>query len=104
MIGWKLCDELKTPISSILSYCETLLDENQEKDDIKKSFESVVGKDEVIQKLINESAPIIMKIKKARYIIENVCSSYSVVLLIDTFYVEIKQHFFLCWLHYYPTI
>jgi len=36
----------------------------KEKDDIKKSFESVVGKDEVIQKLINESAPIIMKIKK----------------------------------------
>ena len=36
----------------------------KEKDDIKKSFESVVGKDEVIQKLINESAPVIMKIKK----------------------------------------
>ena len=30
--------ELKTPISSILSYCETLLDENQEKDDIKTKF------------------------------------------------------------------
>ena len=36
----------------------------KEKDDIKKSFESVVGKDEVIQKLINESALVIMKIKK----------------------------------------
>ena len=36
----------------------------KEKDDIKKSFESVVGKDEVIQNLINDSAPIIMKIKK----------------------------------------
>tara|TARA_B100001094_G_scaffold125425_1_gene121394 strand:+ start:3331 stop:3858 length:528 start_codon:yes stop_codon:yes gene_type:complete len=36
----------------------------KEKDDIEKSFESVVGKDEVIQKLINESAPVIMKIKK----------------------------------------
>ena len=36
----------------------------KEKDDIKKSFESIVGKDEIIQKLINESAPIIMKIKK----------------------------------------
>ena len=36
----------------------------KEKDDIKKSFESIVGKDEIIQKLLNESAPIIMKIKK----------------------------------------
>jgi len=36
----------------------------KEKDDIKKSFESVVGKDKAIQKLINESAPVIMKIKK----------------------------------------
>ena len=36
----------------------------KEKDDIKKSFESIVGKDEIIQKLINESAPIVMKIKK----------------------------------------
>tara|TARA_R100000995_G_scaffold34250_2_gene15449 strand:- start:753 stop:1280 length:528 start_codon:yes stop_codon:yes gene_type:complete len=36
----------------------------KEKDDIKKSFESIVGKEPLIQKLINESAPIIMKIKK----------------------------------------
>ena len=36
----------------------------KEKDDIKKSFESIVGEDEVIKKLINDSAPIIMKIKK----------------------------------------
>ena len=27
--------ELKTPVSTILSYCETLLDENKEKDDVK---------------------------------------------------------------------
>ena len=36
----------------------------KEKDDIKKSFEGIVGKEPLIQKLINESAPIIMKIKK----------------------------------------
>jgi hypothetical protein len=36
----------------------------KEKDDIKKSFEGIVGKDPIIQKLINESAPIIIKIKK----------------------------------------
>ena len=35
----------------------------KEKDDIKKSFEGIVGKEPLIQKLINESAPIIMKIK-----------------------------------------
>lgn len=35
----------------------------KEKDNIKKSFESIVGKEPLIQKLINESAPIIMKIK-----------------------------------------
>ena len=36
----------------------------KEKDDIKKSFEKIVGKEPIIQKLINDSAPIIMKIKK----------------------------------------
>tara|TARA_Y100001951_G_scaffold59754_1_gene47502 strand:- start:2136 stop:2663 length:528 start_codon:yes stop_codon:yes gene_type:complete len=36
----------------------------KEKDNIKKSFEGIVGKEPMIQKLINESAPIIMKIKK----------------------------------------
>jgi len=36
----------------------------KEKDDIKKSFEKIVGKEPIIQKLINESAPIIIKIKK----------------------------------------
>ena len=36
----------------------------KEKDNIKKSFEGIVGKDPLVQKLINESAPIIMKIKK----------------------------------------
>jgi hypothetical protein len=36
----------------------------KEKDNIKKSFENIVGKDKDIQKLINESAPVIMKIKK----------------------------------------
>ena len=36
----------------------------KEKDNIKKSFEGIVGKEPLIQKLINESAPIIMKIKK----------------------------------------
>ena len=36
----------------------------KEKDNIKKSFEGIVGKEPLVQKLINESAPIIMKIKK----------------------------------------
>tara|TARA_R100001129_G_C5244465_1_gene226473 strand:+ start:84 stop:611 length:528 start_codon:yes stop_codon:yes gene_type:complete len=36
----------------------------KEKDDIKKSFGKVVSEDELVQKLIDESAPIIMKIKK----------------------------------------
>ena len=30
--------ELKTPVSTILSYCETLLDENKEKEDVKTKF------------------------------------------------------------------
>ena len=36
----------------------------KEKDDIKKSFNKVVSEDKLIQNLIDESAPIIMKIKK----------------------------------------
>jgi len=36
----------------------------REKDDIIKSFESIVGKDPIIQTLINETHPIVLKIKK----------------------------------------
>ena len=36
----------------------------KEKDDIKKSFGKIVKEDELVQKLIKESAPIIIKIKK----------------------------------------
>ena len=36
----------------------------KEKDDIKKSFGKLVKEDKLIQKLIKESAPVIMKIKK----------------------------------------
>ncbi len=36
----------------------------KEKDDIKKSFGKIVTEDKLVQKLIDESAPVIMKIKK----------------------------------------
>jgi len=36
----------------------------KEKDDIKKSFGKIVKEDKLVQKLIDASAPIIMKIKK----------------------------------------
>ena len=36
----------------------------KDKDDIKKSFESIVGKDKTIQSLIDDSAPLITKIKE----------------------------------------
>ena len=36
----------------------------KEKDDVKKSFGKIVKEDELVQRLINASAPIIMKIKK----------------------------------------
>jgi hypothetical protein len=36
----------------------------KEKDNIKKSFEGIVGEDPLVQKLIDESAKIVMKIKK----------------------------------------
>ena len=36
----------------------------KDKDDIKKSFEGIVGEDEIIQNLIDESAPLITKIKE----------------------------------------
>ena len=36
----------------------------KEKDDIKKSFTKIVDEDKLIQNLIDESAPIILKIKK----------------------------------------
>ena len=36
----------------------------KEKDDVKKSFSKIVKEEELVQRLINASAPIIMKIKK----------------------------------------
>tara|TARA_Y100001963_G_scaffold112233_1_gene155315 strand:+ start:84 stop:611 length:528 start_codon:yes stop_codon:yes gene_type:complete len=36
----------------------------KEKDDIKKSFSKIVPEGKLVQKLIDESAPVIMKIKK----------------------------------------
>jgi len=36
----------------------------KEKDDIKKAFKKIVKEDNLVQKLIDNSAPIIMKIKK----------------------------------------
>ena len=36
----------------------------KEKDDIKKSFGKIVPEDKLVQRLIDESAPVIMKIKK----------------------------------------
>ena len=59
-------DNSTTTKGEIIELTKIPIRENfiKEKDDIKKSFEKIVGKEPLVQKLINNSAPIIMKIKK----------------------------------------
>lgn len=59
-------DNSTTTKGEIIELTKIPIRENfiKEKDDIKKSFEKIVGKEPIVEKLINESAPIIIKIKK----------------------------------------
>ena len=59
-------DNSTTTKGEIIELTKIPIRENfiKEKDNIKKSFEKIVGKEPIVQKLINESAPIVMKIKK----------------------------------------
>ena len=59
-------DNSTTTKGEIIELTKIPIKENfiKEKDNIKKSFEKIVGKEPIVQKLINESAPIIIKIKK----------------------------------------
>ena len=55
-----------TTMQEIKELSKTPINKNfvKEKDDIKKSFTKIVDEDKFIQGLIDESAPIILKIKK----------------------------------------
>ena len=59
-------DNSTTTKGEIIELTKIPIRENfiKEKDNIKKSFEKIVCKEPIVQKLINESAPIIIKIKK----------------------------------------
>ena len=59
-------DNSFTTMQEIKELSKTPINKNfvKEKDDIKKSFTSIVDEGKFIQSLIDESAPIILKIKK----------------------------------------
>ena len=59
-------DNSTTTKGEIIELTKIPIRENfiKEKDDIKKSFGKIVKEDKLVQKLIDASAPIIMKIKK----------------------------------------
>ena len=59
-------DNSFTTMQEIKELNKTPINKNfvKEKDDIKKSFTKIVDEDKFIQSLIDESAPIILKIKK----------------------------------------
>ena len=59
-------DNSFTTMQEIKELSKTPINKNfvKEKDDIKKSFTKIVDEDKFIQSLIDESAPIILKIKK----------------------------------------
>ena len=60
--------ELKTPISSILSYCETLLDENQEKDDIKTKFLKTMFSESKRMSLLVQDLLSLSRVERTEYI------------------------------------
>ena len=60
--------ELKTPISSILSYCETLLDENKEKDDIKTKFLKTMFSESKRMSLLVQDLLSLSRVERTEYI------------------------------------
>ena len=60
--------ELKTPVSSILSYCETLLDENQEKDDIKTKFLKTMFSESKRMSLLVQDLLSLSRVERTEYI------------------------------------
>ena len=59
--------ELKTPVSTILSYCETLLDENKEKDDIKTKFLKTMFSESKRMSLLIQDLLSLSRIERTEY-------------------------------------
>ena len=59
--------ELKTPVSTILSYCETLLDENKEKDDVKIKFLKTMFSESKRMSLLIQDLLSLSRIERTEY-------------------------------------
>ena len=59
--------ELKTPVSTILSYCETLLDENKEKDDVKTKFLKTMFSESKRMSLLIQDLLSLSRIERTEY-------------------------------------
>lgn len=80
--------ELKTPISSILSYCETLLDENQEKDDIKTKFLKTMFSESKRMSLLVQDLLSLSRVERTEYI------PPTTKINITTIVNDIKKNFY----------
>jgi two-component system phosphate regulon sensor histidine kinase PhoR len=59
--------ELKTPVSTILSYCETLLDDNKEKDNIKTKFLKTMFSESKRMSLLIQDLLSLSRIERTEY-------------------------------------
>ncbi len=59
--------ELKTPVSTILSYCETLLDENKEKDDVKTKFLKTMFSESKRMSLLIQDLLSLSRVERTEY-------------------------------------
>ncbi len=80
--------ELKTPISSILSYCETLLDENKEKDDIKTKFLKTMFSESKRMSLLVQDLLSLSRVERTEYI------PPTTKINITTIVNDIKKNFY----------
>ena len=80
--------ELKTPISSILSYCETLLDENKEKDDIKTKFLKTMFSESKRMSLLVQDLLSLSRVERTEYI------PPTTKINITTIFNDIKKIFY----------
>ncbi len=59
--------ELKTPVSTILSYCETLLDENKEKEDVKTKFLKTMFSESKRMSLLIQDLLSLSRVERTEY-------------------------------------
>ena len=80
--------ELKTPVSTILSYCETLLDESKGKDDVKTKFLKTMFSESKRMSLLIQDLLSLSRIERTEY------NPPTKKINITTIFSEVKDTFY----------